>query len=152
MSDFEYSVRVGVNKELPAITSGPYVVTLCSETSANVTPPRLQFSVASFGTSTVDGVFADCRTLGTAITTLFTGTAFGTAVTNKYCLFRETSGGTAASLSVWASDTNAMSVTKFAVLSGNDCTLLKVDPSITYQARAVSTGSTGQLSITLIGD
>jgi len=129
---FSYSVRINVDKELPPVTSGDYDVDFCSSGAANQTPPKLQISLASFGTAAVDGVIAECYTVGTNDVTLLAGSPFSTA-TATWIYLRESSGHAAADLEL-VKDVSATNV-PFSALKAGDVAFLRHNASYPLQAR-----------------
>jgi hypothetical protein len=146
---FSYSVRINVDKELPPVSSGDYDLDFCSSGAANQTPPKLQISLAAFGTAAIDAVIAECYTVGTSDVTLLTGSPFSTA-TATWVYLRESSGNAAADLEL-VKDVSATNV-PFSALKAGDVAFFRHDASHPMQAVAASTNATGTIQVVCIGE
>jgi hypothetical protein len=149
MSEYSYSVRIGVDKELPPVSSGDYDVDFCSTGAANQTPPKLQISLAAFGTAAVDGVIAECYTVGTSNVNILPASPFATAAAS-WVYLRESSGHAAANIAVGETAVG-MPILR---LKAGDAALFRRDDSVTYPlaASAASTAATGTVQVVVIGD
>lgn len=150
MSEFSYSVRVTVDKELPAVSAGDYDVDFCSSNAGSQTPPKLQISLAAFGTNAVDGVIAECYTVGTNAVTLLSTSPFDTA-SQQHVYLRESSGHTAADITIiYPFDGQ----TPVARMLADDVAFYRLPATMSYnvQALAVSTAATGTIQVLCIGD
>lgn len=150
MSEFTFSVRIGVDKELPPVSSGDYDVDFCSSSAGSQTPPKLQISLAAFGTATVEGVIAECYTVGTNAVTLVAVSPFDTAA-QQYLYLRESSGHTAADIKIIMPFDGQ---TPIARMTDGDVSFYRLPETMTYavQAVSVSTASTGSVQVVCIGD
>jgi hypothetical protein len=151
MAEFDYSLRVSLDKALPPVSSDLVDVDFCA-TDANQTPPTLRFSVASFGTASVAGVHSDCRTVGTSSITMLTTSQFGTAVSRSWVLLRETGNHTAASIRVVAFDVDAAQSAPCAVIKNRELAFFRVRPGVGYQVRSDTTNTTGTIEIIALGE
>jgi hypothetical protein len=153
MSEYSYSLRVNVNKALPPVSSGNYVVDFCSSSDASQVPPTVALSLASFGTADIVGVAAECvNVTGTSQVTILGASKFGTSATQQLVFLQENSGHTAASIRITADDSAATSTTSMLLLKANDPAFFRCAPGIGYTARAVTTATTGTLQVTVMGD
>ena len=146
---FSYSVRINVDKELPPVTSGDYDVDFCSSGAANQTPPKLQISLAAFGTAAVDGVIAECYTVGTNAVNILAVTPFSTA-TATWVYLRESSGHAAANIAIGETSLPV----QIMRLEAGEAALFRRDENVTYAlaATAASTASTGNIQVVCIGE
>lgn len=151
MSDFTYSVRIGVDKELPAVASGDYSVDFCSSSAASQTPPKLQISLATFGTATIEAVVAECYTVGTNDVTVLGASPFSTA-TASWVYLRESSGHTAADLEL-VLDVTGTNVPFGRLPAGGVAFLHRNSSASTpIQAVAASSSATGQVQVVCMGE
>lgn len=151
MSEFSYSVRATVDKELPAVSSGDYDIDFCSGNNATQTPPRLQIALSAFGTSSVSGVVAECFTATTNAVTMLSPSTFGTA-TNAYIFLQESSGATASSAVISSANTTEAGSSSFAKLSLGAAALVPVKPDNSYSVKSDSTAATCSVQVLVIGE
>ncbi len=150
MAEFSYSIRATVDKELPAVSSGDYDIDFCSSGSSSQTPPKLQISLAAFGTSSVAGVVAECFTASTTPVTILAPTTFGTA-TNAYLYVQDSGGSTVSSAIVSASNTTEGSLTSFAQIGSGQAAIVPVRSQNSYDVRSTTTASTCSVQVLVIG-
>lgn len=151
MSEFSYSIRATVDKELPAVSSGDYDIDFCSGGNTSQTPPKLQVSLAAFGTSSVAGVVAECFTATTNSVTILAPTTFGTA-TNAYLYIQDAGNSTVSSAIVSASNTTEASLTSFAQLGPGQAAIVPVRSQNSYDIRSTTTAATCSVQVLVIGD
>lgn len=149
MADLEFMASVVIDKRLPTVTSGNYVVSFASSTNdPYVTAPRLAVSIAGSGTASVDGVNASTIAVGTTAAELFCAYPFGTATDLRWVMLKENSGNTNASVVVRAS-TNNVQVFKIGAAG---VAMFQAIESLQMSAIALSTGATGVLQVLTIGE
>jgi len=151
MAEFSYSIRATVDKELPPVSSGDYDIDFCSSGNASQTPPKLQVSLAAFGTSSVAGVVAECFTAATNSVYILQPTTFGTA-TNAYLYIQDAGNSTVSSAIVSASNTSEASLTTFAKLSQGQAAIVPVKPDNSYDVRSDTTAATCSVQVLVIGE
>jgi hypothetical protein len=149
MAEYEYSLRVGVNKPLPTSTLGNYTLKLCSTTSASVTPPSVQLSLASTGTADAKAISAKCYTIsGGSAELIASANEFGTHATATFIYIRENSGHTAANVEILDSGPNAL----FRLRAGQAAFLPTLVSGQVLYAEEVNTSSTGALQVVILGE
>ena len=149
MAEYEYSLRVGVNKPLPTSTLGNYTLKLCSTTSASVTPPSVQLSLASTGTADATAISAKCYTIsGGSAELIASASEFGTHATASYIYIRENSGHTAANVQILDSGPTAL----FRLRAGQAAFLPALVSGQVLYAEEVNTSSTGALQVVILGE
>jgi len=149
MSDFSFSVRATVDKELPPVSSGDYDIDFCAGSNATQTPPKLQIALASFGTASVDAVIAECHTVGTNAVSILPAVPFATA-TASYVYLKENSGNAAANIAIGETSLPV----QIMRLKAGEAALFRRDENVSYPlaATASSTAATGTIQVLVIGE
>jgi len=153
MSEFSYSVRATVDKEL-SVAADPLISLDLCELSANQSAPKLQFSFSSFGTASAEGVYSACADIGsatTSYTTLVSSTQFGTNADNSYVFLRESSTNTAAVIGL-RFITTGTTVVNAATLKNGESSFFRLNPSASVAAAASAVGVTGTIQVLAIGE
>jgi hypothetical protein len=154
MSEFSYQLGFSVNKQLPPISDPLVDVDFCSSTGAAQTPPTLRFQIAANATSSVEGVYSDCVSIGvgtgTVATTIVTSAPFGTNATASHVLLTETSGNTNAFATVMGLvGPSKMSI---STIGPSGAILLRMPSSTGYGAFSSNAATTCTIQVTVIGE
>lgn len=154
MADFSYQLGFSVSKTLTAVSDPLVDVNFCSVGSTVQTPPVLRFNISNFGTSSVEGVYSDCVSIGagtgTVATTVANATPFGTNATASHVLITETSGNTNAEATVMC--LSGPFKQTFSTIGPGGCILLKMPSSTGYAAYSSNAATTCTLQIIIVGE
>ena len=149
MSELTRAIRIAVDKELPAVSSNDYTVDFCTNNQSSQTPPKLQVSLSSYATGSVEAVLAECYTVGTNAVNILAATPFSTA-TATWVYLRESSGHADANIAIGETSLPV----QIMRLEAGEAALFRRDESVTYTlaATAASTASTGTIQVLVIGE
>lgn len=154
MADFSYQLGFSVAKTLTTVSDPLVDVNFCAVGSTVQTPPVLRFNISSFGTSTVEGVYSDCVSIGvgtgTVATTIVNAAPFGTNATASHVLITETSGNTNAFASVLC--VAGPSKQSMSTIGPNGSILVRMPSSTGYSAYSSNAATTCTLQIIVIGE
>jgi len=154
MADFSYQLGFSVAKTLTTVSDPLVDVNFCAVGGTAQTPPVLRFNISSFGTSSVEGVYSDCVSIGagtgTVATTVALATPFGTNATASHLLVTETSGNTNAFATVMC--VSGPSRQTFSTIGPSGSILLRMPPSVGYAAFSSNAATTCTLQIVIVGE
>lgn len=154
MSEFSYQLGLNVNKQLPPISDPLVDVDFCSSSSASQTPPTLRFQVAANATSSVEGVYSDCVSIGvgtgTVATTIIASAPFGTNATASHVLLTETSGNTNAFATVMG--LVGASKIAFSTIGPGGAILVRMPASTGYGAYSSNAATTCTIQVIVVGE
>lgn len=154
MADFSYQLGFSVAKTLTTVSDPLVDVNFCAVGSTVQTPPVLRFNISSFGTSSVDGVYSDCVSIGvgtgTVATTIVNAAPFGTNATASHVLITETSGNANAFANVLC--VAGPSKQSMSTIGPNGSILVRMPSSTGYSAYSSNAATTCTLQIIVIGE
>jgi len=154
VADFSYQLAFSVAKQLPPISDPLVDVDFCSSTGVAQSPPTLRFQIAANATSSVEGVYSDCVSIGvgtgTVATTIVNSAPFGTNATASHVLFTETSGNTNAFATVLA--LAGPSKLSASTIGPGGAILLRMPASTGYSAFSSNAATTCTIQVTVIGE
>lgn len=154
MADFSYQLGFSVSKTLETVSDPLVDVNFCAVGSTVQTPPVLRFNISSFGTSSVEGVYSDCQSIGvgtgTNATTIANATPFGTNATASHVLITETSGSTNAFATVLC--VSGPSRQTMSTIGPSGSIFLRMPASTGYAAFSSNAATTCTLQIVIVGE